>query len=285
MGSRSFVMSAQLRARIQSAIIAGTVALVVVFATAEWPLMILVAVVGFFAALELEALFGGSSRVAAVLSVAASVGVLWLLLKVMAAPYAALAAVVLGTVGVIFRAQRGRPHAMDGLGLGWIAGPLACAMWLHQTSADASKMFSPNLLALVLVPLWLGDTAAYFVGKLIGKTPLAPTISPKKTVEGAIANLVMCIAASFVVGHLMNQGLDVPLPAIALLASGMIVGVFGQVGDLLQSALKRSVGLKDSGRVLPGHGGVLDRIDSFLFASVPASIALWLLASQSFSSF
>ncbi len=275
-------MSSQLRARIQSALIAGSVALLVVFATAEWPLFVLVALAGFFAALEMEALFGGSSRTVAVLSVSASVTALWLLLKVMAAPYAALVAVVLGTIGVIARARRGRPHVMDGLGLGWIAGPLACALWLHQFSADPTKLFSPNLLALVLVPLWVGDSAAYFVGKLIGKTPLAPTISPKKTVEGGVANLVACIGASLVVGSMMNQGLSSALPTTALLVNGLIVGIFGQVGDLLQSALKRSVGLKDSGKLLPGHGGVLDRIDSFLFASVPASLALWVLAGTVF---
>ncbi len=115
------------------------------------------------------------------------------------------------------------------------------------------------LLGLVFA----GDTAAYYVGRTIGRHKLAPNISPGKTVEGAVGGL----AASLLAGSLfkLNWLPEVSWGACAALM--VIVTVSGQVGDLVQSMLKRSVGLKDSGSLLPGHGGMLDRIDSLLFAA------------------
>jgi phosphatidate cytidylyltransferase len=114
-----------------------------------------------------------------------------------------------------------------------------------------------------IVPLWGGDTAAIFVGRWIGKHPLAPSISPQKTIEGGVANLLACVLVAVVLGAL----LAISWPAS--LACGLVAGVFGQAGDLFESALKRRAGLKDSGALLPGHGGLLDRIDSILFTATP----------------
>ncbi len=135
-----------------------------------------------------------------------------------------------------------------------------------------SSSFAPSLLLLALLPLWVGDSLAYFVGRAFGKHKLAPSISPNKTWEGAIANLVGCLAAAYAIG----LWLKVPLPAS--IAVGLTTGILGQVGDLLQSRLKRLAEVKDSGSILPGHGGVLDRLDSFLFSSYPSLLALYLLA-------
>ena len=274
--------SNNLSKRFQTAIIGGTISIVAILATSEIPIYLLTAAVAYFAAIEIKEVFGGTTKPAAVISVIGATASVYILSKFMAAPFAALIAVGVGTIGLILRINRDKPHPLDALALGWIAGPLACILWLHSESADATRFFSPNLLALVALPLWLGDTAAYFIGKRFGKTPLAPKISPKKTVEGAIANLVTAVVASFLIGALLNNNLVSPIPQTALLAVGLITGILGQVGDLLESALKRSAGVKDSGNILPGHGGILDRIDSLLFASVPASVVLWVLAHNSF---
>lgn len=158
----------------------------------------------------------------------------------------------------------------------WVVVALLAAVVLQIQSKTGTGAFAPNLLLLALVPLWVGDSLAYFVGKSIGKHKLAPSISPNKTWEGAIANLVGCIGAALALG----AWLSVPTPASV--AVGLSTGILGQVGDLLQSRLKRQVGVKDSGSILPGHGGVLDRLDSFLYSCYPSLLALWLLAPGMF---
>jgi phosphatidate cytidylyltransferase len=270
--------------RVQTALLSGVIALATILASSEYPIYILAIVILYFAALEVKEVFGGTSKLMATLSVLAVTIALYLLKYIthVPTPFVALAAVIVGTIGVTLRIRRKTPHFLDALALGWLAGPMACALWLHNESADTTKIFSPNLLALVALPLWLGDAAAYYVGKRYGKKLLAPKISPKKTIEGAIANFVTCTFSSVIIGQILNQNLDRPIPTLAIVTIGMMTGVLGQLGDLLESALKRSAGVKDSGTILPGHGGILDRIDSFLFASVPASIILWVLARNSF---
>ncbi len=113
---------------------------------------------------------------------------------------------------------------------------------------------------------WATDTGAYFVGRVLGRHKLAPLVSPNKTVEGAIGGVLAAVAAAFIVGKLLpDQSLTPGL--MCVLASA--VGISAQLGDLVESALKRFAGVKDSGWLIPGHGGVLDRFDSILF-TVPA---------------
>lgn len=121
-------------------------------------------------------------------------------------------------------------------------------------------MESP-LLWVLLTTVWAGDIAAYYCGRLLGRHRLAPVVSPNKTVEGAIAGGVASVLAGGFVGSLF---LEMSLPV--LLTICLLTGIAGQLGDLAESALKRTAGVKDSGDRLPGHGGVLDRIDSLLFA-------------------
>lgn len=108
------------------------------------------------------------------------------------------------------------------------------------------------------------DTAAFFVGRAWGKHQLSPTISPHKTKEGAVGGLAASIAAAL----LLATGLKLPLSYAQAAALGALIGIFAQLGDLLESLLKRNAGVKDSGSLLPGHGGILDRIDSLLFTGV-----------------
>jgi phosphatidate cytidylyltransferase len=157
----------------------------------------------------------------------------------------------------------------------WVACGALSALWLQRQPFGNSN-FAPNLLLIALLPLWVGDSLAYFVGKAIGKHKLAPSISPNKTWEGAIANLVGCLAAAYAIGSWLQ------LPVAASIAVGLTTGMIGQVGDLLQSRIKRLANVKDSGSILPGHGGVLDRLDSFLFSAYPSLLALWLLAPEAF---
>lgn len=114
----------------------------------------------------------------------------------------------------------------------------------------------------VLAVVFAGDTAAYYIGKAFGRHKLCPSISPGKTVEGAVGGL----AASLLIGALFKQCCFSELGWTCCIGLAVLLGLFGQIGDLVESMLKRSVGLKDSGGLLPGHGGVLDRIDGLLFA-------------------
>ena len=117
----------------------------------------------------------------------------------------------------------------------------------------------------------MGDIGAYFVGRLMGKRKLIPAVSPKKTVEGALGGLVFSALTGLGVCAYFNLPFS---PLLAFLIA-LIVGASGQVGDLAESALKRTANVKDSGSLLPGHGGMLDRIDSLLFG-VPLAHLLFL---------
>ena len=142
---------------------------------------------------------------------------------------------------------------MSSSGLLLIALPLTYAIRLHALGNDG-----PKLLFFALVITWAGDTAAYFVGRSIGKFKLAPHLSPTKTWEGTIASIL----GALLVGFSFSRWMTVPLPH--LLAMAAVGNLAGQAGDLLESAYKRSAGVKDSGTLLPGHGGVLDRIDALI---------------------
>jgi phosphatidate cytidylyltransferase len=136
--------------------------------------------------------------------------------------------------------------------IGWLLG---YAIWL-QGRADG-----PQLVLFLVGVTWAGESAAYLVGSSVGRHRLAPVLSPGKTVEGAIAQVIVSIAAALALGFWL-------LPACGLLGAagaGVVLGVIGQVGDLAESAIKRSIGTKDTGDLIPGHGGMLDRIDSLLF--------------------
>jgi phosphatidate cytidylyltransferase len=146
------------------------------------------------------------------------------------------------------------------LGVAWIGLGLAHALLLRDIDEH-------GVLAVytVLLAVWAGDAAAYFVGRLIGRHKLAPTVSPGKSWEGLVAGTVATIAVTFVAVY-EQSFLTIP----ESLALGAVIAVVAPLGDLFESALKRDADVKDSGRLLGGHGGVLDRIDALLFAWVAA---------------
>lgn len=124
--------------------------------------------------------------------------------------------------------------------------------------------YSPGEQLLIVAVPALSDIAAYAAGVQFGQHKIWPSVSPKKSVEGAAAGLLAAVAACLVAGLLLKSSLF-SFPAWAAL--GLFMGVMAQMGDFFESALKRAAHIKDSGKILPGHGGVLDRIDSILFAS------------------
>ena len=120
-----------------------------------------------------------------------------------------------------------------------------------------------SALLILFAVVWMGDTMAYFGGKSMGRHKLYPQMSPKKTVEGSITGLAGSVGGALLVDALVGS----PLSTSWLIAVGILGGVAEQTGDLLESMLKRSAGVKDSGSILPGHGGMLDRIDGLILAA------------------
>lgn len=144
--------------------------------------------------------------------------------------------------------------------------PLLGYAFLHFLAAAANAALARGALLLVFAGPLLGDTLAYFAGTLWGKRPLAPEISPKKTVEGSIAGLLGSTLSGLLI-YIAQPLYGGELPLLHLLLLGFVLGGAGQVGDLFASGLKRFTGIKDYGRLFPGHGGIMDRLDSVLFCA------------------
>jgi phosphatidate cytidylyltransferase len=147
----------------------------------------------------------------------------------------------------------------------WVGGPLAHLGLFPRSS------YGVILILIAVVGPWVSDSGAYFAGHLFGRRLLFPSLSPNKTVEGSLGGLLLTILT---VGFISYQFLDFSAAKAGIIGAG--VSVFSQSGDLFESALKRILGLKDLGYVLPGHGGILDRIDSLLFTA-PAVYYIFLL--------
>jgi phosphatidate cytidylyltransferase len=133
--------------------------------------------------------------------------------------------------------------------------------WFLGHAVLLYRLTNGGAVVLLLVgTTWLGESAAYAVGSSMGRHPLAPVISPRKTVEGAVAQVIASALGALVLGAWLLPEWGVP----ATLGAGAVLGLVGQVGDLAESVIKRSVGAKDSGTLIPGHGGLLDRVDGLL---------------------
>ncbi len=142
------------------------------------------------------------------------------------------------------------------MGQVYIALPLALSNIIEQ--------YSPHLVLIMFIFIWLNDTGAYIVGSTCGKSRLFPRISPKKSWEGFWGGAAFCLIAAIVIAYLFND----TIPALRkgdIIALAEITVVFATFGDLVESMIKRNLHVKDSGKIIPGHGGILDRIDSLLF--------------------
>lgn len=171
-------------------------------------------------------------------------------------------------------------------GVLYAAVPLAFVVLLHALPGrhgwggpDAVAWVGALVVLLPLASTWIGDSAAYFVGSAFGRAKLAPSISPNKSWVGSVAGLVGSALAAGVWLVVARPWLpEMPVPGVGVAAAmGVLMGAGGQAGDFAESLLKREAGVKDSGRIFPGHGGVLDRLDALVFA-FPMAYALLVLA-------
>lgn len=165
--------------------------------------------------------------------------------------------------------------ALTLLGMTYISAPFSM---LNLIAFDGQN-FSPNIVTGLLLLIWSNDTGAYIVGSQIGRTKLLPRISPKKTWEGFVGGMALTFLVSYGLSKYFTE-----LSTPNWLALAAISSVFGTLGDLVESMLKRSFEVKDSGSLLPGHGGFLDRFDAFMFL-VPFATAylLWVRYSDVFT--
>jgi phosphatidate cytidylyltransferase len=154
-----------------------------------------------------------------------------------------------------------------GFGPLFIAVPLTLLAYMRRTQAQPGVMgpVGANLVLLCLGLSWFADTSAYFAGRFLGKHKLYEAVSPKKTIEGAAGGLLGAVAFALLGSFWYLRG---SLPVAHAIPLAIVAGALGQAGDLAESLLKRSTGIKDSGDIVPGHGGILDRVDALLVTTV-----------------
>jgi phosphatidate cytidylyltransferase len=173
---------------------------------------------------------------------------------------------LLGVAAIALGSRRPLPEVFSAVsisaaGLMVVVLPFSAVVRLHGVDIPGPQPLGPQLLLFTLVLVWVGDSAAFFAGRGLGRWKMSPQISPNKTWEGACANLLGALLVGAVFGYWTK------IPPAHILAMSALGSVAGQVGDLFKSAFKRSAGVKDSGTILPGHGGILDRIDALIFAA------------------
>ncbi|WP_298154970.1 phosphatidate cytidylyltransferase [Flavobacterium sp.] len=139
----------------------------------------------------------------------------------------------------------------------------------NSHSAYTLKTYSPKIMLGVFIIIWTNDTFAYIVGKSIGKHKLFERISPKKTIEGFLGGVLFAVLAGYLISrfYIAPSPIHLQKSIIIWAITAFVVSVFGTIGDLVESKFKRIAGVKDSGKIMPGHGGILDRLDSVIFAA------------------
>lgn len=274
--------------RILTAIVLIPLVIALIFVSPRWPLL-LVAVVFVVAALALWEYLGLANqmgaktpRVIAVVFLAILFGAIFRRPDLMAPVTAALSLTLL--VICSFRSPIARvlpDTAYTVFGLIYIGLSLS-TLYLLSTQDNG-----PSLLLFLFLTVWSGDIAALYIGRAFGRFKLAPTLSPNKTWEGSIASVVGSVLITllliWVAEILAGHGIDAltyPGSRLRWIGMAVLMNLAAQLGDLVESAIKRGAGVKDSGHLLPGHGGMLDRIDALLLAAP----LLWYaqLAQQSF---
>ena len=175
------------------------------------------------------------------------------------------------TIVQLYRPRQNAVHSLERsfFSLGYVALPIAMLNGIMSITA-------PRLLLGMFIFIWLYDTGAYCVGMLLGRHRLFERISPKKSWEGVIGGVAFCVAGAYATHHWFNEFFQVP-DLTVWVGMSVVVAVFATFGDLVESLIKRTVGVKDSGNLLPGHGGILDRIDSLLLVAPAVFIYLLLV--------
>ena len=197
-------------------------------------------------------------------------GLLWALALVLSPhyrnpgvlPLAITAMMVISLICLLLRPSREKAFLdwawtiVGALYVGWML-----SYWLRLRGLE----YGQNWVYLAMLTTFANDTGAYFIGRAMGKHKLASAISPAKTWEGAIGGLISAILAAIVIAMVLNLISPFTFKYWQIMLLGFLVSIFAQIGDLVESLLKRSTGAKESGNLLPGHGGILDRFDSLIF--------------------
>lgn len=251
--------------RIISAFILAPLVLGLVY-SGGWPFLLMMAAAGTIMTAEWVALGLGPSppapRRAEFWLVAATVVLAILLIN--AAPLAALGLTGTGLVlGVAWRTMNRQPTGALAFGVPYLVLPLIAIVWLR-----ADPAYGRWVVFWLLATVWATDICAYFAGRTIGGPKIAPAFSPSKTWAGLGGGMAGAAIVGVITAYLLGEN-GSPW-ALALLGAGL--AVVSQIGDFTESALKRRAGVKDSGTLIPGHGGILDRVDGLMFAAMVAAI-------------
>jgi phosphatidate cytidylyltransferase len=156
-----------------------------------------------------------------------------------------------------------QPVAFSILGMLYVTVPFNLLIFMGARSDifGGNLVLNRDIIFGILVLIWVNDTMAYITGSLLGKRKLIERVSPNKTIAGTIGGIIFCVVAAIIISKYFSHKYSL----IDWISIGLIVGIFGTFGDLVESLLKRTAGVKDSGKIMPGHGGLLDRFDSFIF--------------------
>lgn len=251
--------------RFLTAVVAGPMILALIYFGQPWYFAVFIGLATLIGALELFAMTHADDRASQVILALLTVGVvgiLWqwgtnarvLLTLILLLPFVSMMIVLLRLGEMRTAALRVAAGAFGPLYLG---GGLATLALLRRDGGSDG----PSFVLLTFMLSWFSDTGAYFAGRFLGKHKLYEAVSPKKTIEGAVGGLVAAILGGAVLGHFVYLR---SLPLLDGMILAVVAGGLGQAGDLGESLLKRSVGVKDSGGIVPGHGGILDRVDALL---------------------
>ncbi len=220
------------------------------------------AAIGLYGIFEWNRMAGVSSPAILIISGAALAAGCWVLINMSGLMGLAVLAACAALTGLL--ALRRGPAVWPPAGLIYLGGAVLSLLWIRETQGPLATFW-------VLFLVWASDIGAYITGSLLGGPKLAPRLSPSKTWSGLIGGSFTAALVSAVFGVLAGLG-----GAVELGAAGLILACWSQLGDIVESTIKRRFKVKDSGRLIPGHGGVLDRIDSLAFTAPLIAIALYL---------
>lgn len=260
-------MRSNLVARLLTAAVAAPILLALIFLGPSWGWALFVGAACLVGSIELYGMTHPGDRVSQAVCTALTVGLMAVLWFFGAEPRALLAVLLLlpicAVLLTLLRLGDMQTAAMRLMavvfGPIWLGGGLGAAILVHR---DGGKD-GPGFVLLALMLSWLSDTGAYFAGRFLGKHKLYPAVSPKKTIEGAFGGIGGAVAGALLAHFFYLRS----LPLGHAIGLAVVAGAVGQAGDLGESLLKRSFGVKDSGGIIPGHGGLLDRVDALLFTA------------------
>jgi len=243
--------------RLTSGVIMAVVALSAIVWLPQPAFQLAVTILAGMAAVEYAPLAGRGTGVGRLLIVLSAMAVAWLVADVPSyLPVLSLAALLLAAAVVLGRHRPLPPALAAPFAVVYLGVPFGLLANLRGIAGWKLPML---LIAIVVV----SDSLQYYTGRLLGRRPLAPRVSPKKTIEGAVGGVVAAALFMLVAGPAFLP----TVPAALLAGTGAVLSVLGICGDLFESQLKRVAGLKDSSHLIPGHGGVLDRVDALLFVT------------------